>query len=105
MNLSARHGRGWGQALMVVISAFFPTYAHAAPASSRTKAAEIRLAAIIGRTEVEVLTPGANAWVLTQTNQVLGPGYRLRTGADSRVILRWSDHSVVTFGALTEIEI
>jgi len=90
---------------MIVFSAFFLTCAHAQPASTGTKAAEIRIAGIIGRTEVELLLPGATAWILTQTNQVLGPRYRLRTGADSRVILRWSDHSVVTFGALTEIEI
>ena len=40
-----------------------------------------------------------------QTNQVLHPFDRLRTGANSRMALLWSDRSVVSFGALTELEV
>jgi Flp pilus assembly protein TadD len=54
---------------------------------------------------VEIMPEGAKFWVLTQTNQVLHPFDRLRTGADSRAALRWSDESVIPVGALTELEI
>ena len=40
-----------------------------------------------------------------QTNQILHPFDRLRTGANSRVALRWSDQSVIAFGASTELEV
>src|SRR6266478_828715 len=64
---------------------------------------EIRIVELQGT--VEVSPPGASNWVLTQTNQVLGPFYRMRTQANSRVALRWSDKTVIPFGALTELEI
>lgn len=64
---------------------------------------EIRILEIQGLAE---LSPSnAVTWVVTQTNQVLHPADRLRTGPNSRVVLRWSDQSVVPFGALSEIEI
>jgi len=40
-----------------------------------------------------------------QTNHLLHPFDRLRTGVNSRVALRWSDQSIVPFGASTELEI
>ena len=51
------------------------------------------------------LPPSATTWVPAQTNQILHPFDRLRTGANSRMALLWSDRSVVSFGALTEIEV
>ena len=54
---------------------------------------------------VELSPKGATTWVLTQTNQIVHPFDRLRTGPDSRVALRWSDQSAVPIGALTELEI
>jgi Tfp pilus assembly protein PilF len=54
---------------------------------------------------VEISPAGATTWVLTQTNQVLHPRDRLRTGPDSRVSLLWSDENVVPFGASTELEV
>ena len=54
---------------------------------------------------MEVSPPRSADWILTSTNQILKPGYRLRTGPNSRVALRWSDQSVVPFGASTELEI
>ena len=64
---------------------------------------EIRIVELEGK--VEISPAGARTWVLTQTNQVLYPFDRLRTGPDSRVALRWSDESVVPFGPSTELEI
>jgi Tfp pilus assembly protein PilF len=64
---------------------------------------EIRIVELQGA--VEISPAGAKTWVLTRTNQVLYPFDRLRTGPDSRVALRWSDESVVPFGASTELEI
>lgn len=40
-----------------------------------------------------------------QTNRVLHSFDRIHTDANSRVALRWSDHSIVPFGASTELEI
>ncbi|HKX63059.1 MAG TPA: TonB-dependent receptor, partial [Verrucomicrobiae bacterium] len=65
----------------------------------------VRIVAIIGPGPVEVLPPGGNAWILTLTNQILQPGFHLRTGPNNRAVVRWSDQSVVTFGPLTEVEI
>jgi hypothetical protein len=47
----------------------------------------------------------ATAWMPVRTNQILCPFDRLRTGANSRMALLWSDRSVVSFGALTEVEV
>ncbi|MGA2786556.1 MAG: FecR domain-containing protein, partial [Verrucomicrobiota bacterium] len=55
--------------------------------------------------KVEVSPATAAAWAPAQTNQVVHPFDRLRTGADSRMALLWSDRSVVSFGALTELEV
>ena len=54
---------------------------------------------------VEISPLGATTWVLTQTNQLLHPGDRLRTGPMARVALRWADESVVAFGPSTELEV
>jgi len=72
-------------------------------ADRNSQAGEIRILEIQG--SVELVPVGAKTWVLTQTNQVLRPGDRLRTGSNSRIALRWSDQSVVPLGALTEVEI
>ena len=64
---------------------------------------EIRIAGFQG--VVEICPAGATVWISAQTNQVLHSFDRLRTGANSRVALRWGDQSVVTFGASTELEI
>src|SRR5882672_6326230 len=75
----------------------------AGAADRNPEANEVRILQIQG--SAEIMPSGAKTWVLTQTNQVLHPGDKLRTGDNSRVALRWSDQSVVPFGALTEIEI
>ena len=75
----------------------------AQPARVSEATNEIRIAELQGT--VEVSPAGATTWVLTQTNQRLHSNDRLRTGANSRVALRWSDQSITLFGALTELEI
>jgi Flp pilus assembly protein TadD len=79
------------------------TSASAQSARSTLSTNEIRIVELEG--EVEVSPAGAATWVLTQTNQLLHPMDRLRTGPKSRVALRWSDQSVVPFGASTELQI
>ena len=54
---------------------------------------------------VEVLPAGATAWTSAQHHQDLHPFDRIHTAANSRVALRWSDQSIVPFGASTELEI
>lgn len=54
---------------------------------------------------VDVLPKGAKAWLAAQTNQALHPLDQVRTDNDSRVALRWSNQSIVSFGASTELEI
>ena len=64
---------------------------------------EIRIVELQGTAEVAPAT--ATTWTPAQTNQILRPFDRLRTGANSRIALLWSDRSVVSFGALTEVEV
>jgi tetratricopeptide (TPR) repeat protein len=64
---------------------------------------EIRVVELQGTAEVAAAT--ATTWVPVRTNQILRPSDRLRTGANSRMALLWSDRSVVSFGALTELEV
>lgn len=54
---------------------------------------------------VEISAAAATNWTMAQAGQILYPTEHLRTGPDSRVSLRWSNQSVITFGALTELEI
>ena len=64
---------------------------------------EIRIVELQGTAEFSPAT--ATAWMPVRTNQILCPFDRLRTGANSRMALLWSDRSVVSFGALTEVEV
>ena len=88
--------------LLCLVPLLTPAFAQS---SGRTPVpVEIRVLEIQG--SFEIMPAGATTWVATQaTNQVLHVGDRLRTGSNSRVTLRWSDQSVVPFGALSEIEI
>jgi tetratricopeptide (TPR) repeat protein len=74
----------------------------AAPGGAGTN--EIRIVELQGK--VEIIRAGSTVGVpTTETNQVLYPSDRLRVGPKSRVALRWSEQSIVTFGPLTEVEI
>src|SRR5262249_42690264 len=78
-----------------------PSRAQSASSSGGTN--EIRIIEL--QATVEISPARSTTWILTQTNQVLHPFDRLRTGPHSRVALLWSDQSVVPFGALAELEI
>src|SRR5437867_4466914 len=79
-----------------------PTRAQAA--SGDQAATEVRIVALQGT--VEVFREGRGSGVPTSvTGITLSPGDRLRVETNSRVTLRWSDKSIVSLGALTEIEI
>ena len=74
------------------------------PAGAQTTT-DIRIVQMSDPQKVEILSPGATLWTLTQTNQVLASFTRVRIGQNSSATIRWSDQSVLHFGALTEIEI
>jgi Flp pilus assembly protein TadD/outer membrane receptor protein involved in Fe transport len=54
---------------------------------------------------VEISTNAARSWEPAQTKQFLTPFDLLRTESNSRCALLWDDHSVISFGASTEIQI
>jgi len=76
-------------------------FSQAAPASP--PGSEIRIVEIQGA--VEVFPKSATGWSVARTNQVLHSFDRIHTASNSRVALRWSDESIVSFGASTELEI
>ena len=72
-------------------------------ATPRGATNEIRIVELQGTAAVS--SDAATTWNPAPNGQVLHPHDRLRTGANSRIALLWSDRSVVSFGALTELEI
>jgi tetratricopeptide (TPR) repeat protein len=64
---------------------------------------EIRIVSLAG--QVEISPKGAAAWIPIQSPQPVHPFDRVRTGPNSRITLLWADQSVVTFDALTDLEI
>ena len=87
----------------VVILGSFTTLGGISLAQSGQPTNEILIAGFQGA--VEVCPASTTAWISAQTNQVLHPFDRLRTDMNSRVTILWSDQSVVTLSASTEIEI
>ena len=55
--------------------------------------------------KVEISLAADNAWRAAKANDLLRPGDRLRTGADSRAMLRLSDKSVIRIDQSTLLEI
>jgi tetratricopeptide (TPR) repeat protein len=104
LNLQLKNGRfpllGIGLTIWLICTA---QSAFSQSVSAAVGTNEIRIVEL--QNVVEVSPAGARTWVLTQTNQLLHPGDRLRTGPNSRVALRWADESVVPFGASTELEV
>src|SRR5262245_2487503 len=99
------NGRGILLAAMLGSIATLEQVSHA-QASAGGITNEIRSVEVQGAESlVEVSPRNATTWVRTQTNQVLYPFDRLRTGRNTRITLRWSDQSVVPVGPLTELEI
>src|SRR5437870_2631987 len=103
MNPLPASGRPTILAMVFVGLAIWIAPSRAQSATGEQSADGIRILELQGT--VEISPAGATTWVLTQTNQVLHPSDKLRTGPNSRVTLRWSDQSVVSFGALTVMEI
>ncbi|HUA67130.1 MAG TPA: FecR family protein, partial [Candidatus Saccharimonadales bacterium] len=64
---------------------------------------EVRIVELQGT--AEIISASATTWQPAQTGQILHPFDRLRTSANSRIAIRWSDQSVIAFGASTELEI
>jgi tetratricopeptide (TPR) repeat protein len=92
--------------LLVTIFVFFATWTGISLAQSTTNdtaSNEIRIVELQGT--VEISNAGTTIWTHAPANQVLHPFDRLRTGENSRVALRWSDQSIVPFGASTELEV
>ncbi len=82
--------------------------AFAGPVASTNGEFASRLVAFSGRVEVSIPRTNANdsnGWVAAQTNQLLLPGSRLRTFAESRATLQLSDRSVVRINQSTTLEI
>ena len=80
MNLLATSGY---RILLVAIFGYLATWSEILCAQTTTRVTnEIRIAELVGI--VEVSRAGATTWVLTQTNQLLHPSDRLRTGPNSR---------------------
>ncbi len=75
----------------------------AQPATTPPATNEIRIVEIQG--SVTVFPVGTKTSLTAWLNQPLHPYDRVQTAADSRVALRWSDQSIVSFGASTEFEI
>src|SRR6266478_7992710 len=89
---------------LLLAAAIWPGASEGYSATNELASVEIRIVRLQGT--AEIIRAGATAGVKTsETNQVLYPADRMRVGRNSRVTLRWSDQSVVTCDALTEIEI
>ena len=73
--------------------------AQSSPAATATNA--IQIVELQGT--VAVLPAGTTAWTPAHNQQVLHPFDRIHTADNSRVALRWSDQSIVPFGAATEL--
>jgi len=91
---------------LIVMLGCFTTWAwnsHAEPITVGRATNEVQIVELQG--SAEILSARATTWVPAQINQILHPFDRLRTGANSRIALRWSDQTVITFGASTELEV
>jgi Tfp pilus assembly protein PilF len=85
------------------IAATWGGHCCAQSAISNQIVSEIRVVELQGT--MEISPSGTTTWGIAQTNQILHPFDRLRTGVNTRIALRWSDQSIISFDALTEIEI
>jgi Tfp pilus assembly protein PilF len=103
MKVSCKSGTWILQAAIIVLVAAGAGkgFAQSAPAVAANN--EIRLVELQGT--VEILPAGATVWMPAQSRQLLHPFDRIHTAENSRVALRWSDQSIVPFGASTELEI
>jgi hypothetical protein len=75
--------------------------------TNRVAAAELVAASVVLTVEgkAEWSKFGTKAWSLVQTNQLLFPGDRLRTGLKSRATIRLANLSILRVNELTTLEI
>lgn len=91
-------------ALVGAVLCLIPTPGQAqVPAVSATNIFTSQLVEFAGK--VEITNATTNDWRAAVTNQLLHPGDRLRTAADSRATLQLSDRSVIRINQSTLIEI
>jgi len=92
----------WSAALLSgVVFSSQSLFAQTVSASTQNTAVQI----VEAQGLVEIEPNSGTIWSPCQTNQTLHPFDRLRTGSNSRVALRWSDQSIVTFGSSAELEV
>jgi tetratricopeptide (TPR) repeat protein len=103
LNLFPIAGRGLLLAVLILGFLVCVEGLWAQPMADGVSTNEIRIVELQGTAEFSPAT--ATTWAPAQTNQAVHPFDRLRTGAHSRMALLWSDRSVVSFGALTELEV
>lgn len=72
-------------------------------AADPSESSQIRVVEIQGA--VHIMAHSNSAWHVARTNELLHPFDRLRTGPNSRAAVQWSNQSVVSFGAQTELEV
>ena len=103
LNLNCKKRNGVVQAAMAFLCAAWFLNSFVPPATAAPATNAIQIVELQGA--VEILPAGTAAWMQAQNQQALHAFDRVRTAADSRVALRWSDQSIVPFGASTELEI
>src|SRR5580693_5192637 len=96
-------GRVVSLAALFIICASGVPKSFAQPTATSAASNEVKIVEIQGT--VNVFPAGANTGSPAQINEVLHPFDRVQTADNSRVALRWSDQSIVPFGASTELEI
>ena len=77
--------------------------APAQPAPTVPDTKGIRIVLIQGT--VEVLPAHQTVWRPAAANQLMAPLDRIHTAGNSRVALRWTDQSIISFGPSSELEI
>ena len=60
---------------------------------------------VVVQGSVAVLPANGTAWIPAKVRQIINPRDRIHTETNSRVVVRWSDQTILTFGASTELEI
>jgi Tfp pilus assembly protein PilF len=103
LNSKTTIGKRILQALVCLLIAYFSQAVHAQSTASSAVADAIQILELQG--DVQIQPAGKTVWQIAQTNQPLHAFDHIRTAENSRVALRWSDQSIVPFGASTELEI
>lgn len=96
----------WCRTFLTALAICFTAWTGNCLAQSASASPATNTVLILGvQGAVEVLPAGATTWTPAQNHQVLHPLDRIHTAENSRMALLWSDQSVMSFGASTELEI